>query len=132
MLQATEKVDGPMLWASLHPLFRPSLIPFTTGWMGENHLAIAPSALYGAALLMAAFAHWPPQQRIVASQGRESRLRRAIGGDWKGKLSPLLHVLGMLAAFWAHRIAQGICVLVALLWLMPERRIERTPAALRA
>src|SRR6476646_10686206 len=89
MLHATRRVSGPVLWANLHLLFWLSLIPFTTAWMGENHFAAAPSALYGAVLLMAAIAYWLLQQRIIASQGAESLLRNAVGTDWKGKLSPI-------------------------------------------
>lgn len=125
MLQVTEKVTGDVLWANLHLLFWLSLIPFTTAWMGENHFAAAPSALYGAVLFMAAVAYWILQERIIASQGPDSVLKRAVGGDWKGKLSPLLYLLAIAGAFWFHWIAQGLYVLVALFWLIPDRRIER-------
>ena len=89
MLHACQKVTGPMLWANLHLLFWLSLVPFATGWMGENHFAAAPTALYGVVLLMAAIAYWILQQLIIASQGRDSLLKKAVGSDWKGKLSPL-------------------------------------------
>ena len=125
MLHASDKVTGPILWANLHLLFWLSLIPFTTGWMGENHFAAAPSALYGVVLLMAAIAYFILQQLIIASQGRDSLLKKAIGGDWKGKLSPVLYVIAILAAFWSHWVSQGIYVLVALFWLIPDQRIER-------
>lgn len=125
MLQVTEKVTGSVLWANLHLLFWLSLIPFTTAWMGENHFAAAPSALYGAVLFMAAIAYLILQQRIIASQGEGSILRRAVGGDWKGKLSPILYLVAIASAFWAHWIAQGLYVLVALFWLIPDKRIER-------
>jgi TMEM175 potassium channel family protein len=125
MLHTCDKVTGRILWANLHLLFWLSLIPFTTGWMGENHFAPAPSALYGVILLMAAIAYWILQQLIIASQGRDSLLKRAIGGDWKGKLSPALYIAAILMAFWSHWISQGIYVLVALFWLIPDRRIER-------
>jgi uncharacterized membrane protein len=125
MLQTSEKVTGPILWANLHLLFWLSLIPITTGWMGQNHFATAPSVLYGAVLLMAAIAYFILQQSIVAAQGPDSLLKRAIGGDWKGKLSPILYVAGIAMAFWSHWIAQAIYVLVALFWLIPDRRIER-------
>ena len=92
MLHAGCKVTGSMLWANLHLLFWLSLIPFTTGWMGENHFAATPSAAYGFVLLMAAIAYWILQQRIIASQGDDSILKRAIGHDWKGKLSPPLYL----------------------------------------
>ena len=124
MLHATQKVTGPMLWANLHLLFWLSLIPFTTGWMGENHFAAAPSALYGVVLLMAAIAYWVLQQIIIASQGPDSLLGKAVGSDWKGKLSPLAYLVAIPASFWSHWIAQAIYVLVALVWLVPDRRIE--------
>jgi uncharacterized membrane protein len=129
MLHASDKVTGPILWANLHLLFWLSLIPFTTGWMGENHFAAAPSALYGVVLLMAAIAYFILQQVIIASQGRESLLKTAIGGDWKGKLSPVLYVIAIVAAFWSHWVSQGIYVLVALFWLIPDQRIERALAS---
>ncbi len=125
MLQTIEHVTGSILWANLHLLFWLSLIPFTTGWMGENHFAAAPSALYGAILFMASIAYWILQHEIVESQGSDSLLKKAIGGDWKGKLSPVLYIIGVLAAFWSSKISQGLYVLVALFWLIPDRRIER-------
>ena len=124
MLHTCEKVTGAILWANLHLLFWLSLIPFTTGWMGENHFATTPSALYGVVLLMAAIAYFILQQLIIASQGRDSLLKKAIGSDWKGKLSPVLYALAIPASFWMHWVAQGIYVLVALIWLIPDRRIE--------
>jgi uncharacterized membrane protein len=124
MLHASSRVTGPMLWANLHLLFWLSLFPFATGWMGENHFAPAPSALYGVVLLMAAIAYWMLQQIIIASQGPASVLKRAVGRDWKGKLSPLLYIAGIAAGLrWAWA-AQAIYVFVALLWLVPDRRIE--------
>lgn len=125
MLHASDKVTGSILWANMHLLFWLSLIPFTTAWMGENGFATAPSALYGTVLLMAAIAYWILQQLIIASQGRDSLLKKAIRGDWKGKLSPALYVVAILAAFRSHWISQAIYVLVALFWLIPDRRIER-------
>ncbi len=125
MLQTSNKVTGPMLWANLHLLFWLSLFPFATGWMGEKHFAAAASAFYGVVLLMAAVAYWIMQQLIIASQGRDSLLRKAIGSDWKGKLSPALYVVAILTAFWSHWVSQAIYVLVALFWLIPDRRIER-------
>jgi uncharacterized membrane protein len=106
-------------------LFWLSLFPFVTGWMGENHLAPAPSALYGLVLLMAAIAYWVLQQVIIAAQGPGSLLKRAVGSDWKGKLSPVLYLLAILATAWSPWLAQAIYVGVALLWLVPDRRIER-------
>jgi uncharacterized membrane protein len=124
MLHASEKVTGRILWANLHLLFWLSLFPFTTAWMGENESATAPSALYGLVLLMAAVAYFILQQLIIASQGAGSLLKQAVGSDWKGKLSPALYLLGIAAAFWSPRASQGIYLLVAALWLIPDRRIE--------
>jgi uncharacterized membrane protein len=124
MLHACSKVTGPILWGNLHLLFWLSLIPFATGWMGENHFAAAPSALYGVVLLMAAIAYWILQQLIISSQGDDSLLKKAVGNDWKGKLSPMLYILAILAAFWSQWISQSLYVLVALMWLAPDRRIE--------
>jgi len=128
MLQVVDRVTGPILWANLHLLFWLSLVPFVTGWMGENHFAPAPTALYGAVLLMAAIAYWILQQRIIASQGPGSILGRAIGTDWKGRLSPLLYVVAIVAAPWQRGLSEALYVLVALLWLVPDRRIERALA----
>lgn len=125
MLQTSNRVTGPMLWANLHLLFWLSLFPFATGWMGENHFAAAPSAFYGVVLLMAAVAYLILQRLIIESQGRDSLLQKAIGSDWKGKLSAALYVVAILTAFWSHWISQAIYVLVALFWLIPDRRIER-------
>ena len=126
MLHATSKVTGPILWANLHLLFWLSLIPFTTGWMGENHFAAATAALYGAVLLMAAIAYLILQQLIISSQGSESVLKRAVGRDWKGKLSPVLYAVAIPMAFVSRWVSLGIYVLVALVWLIPDKRIERT------
>lgn len=128
MLHTIRQVTGPMLWANLHLLFWLSLFPFATGWMGENHFAAAPSAVYGAVLLMAAIAYWLLQQTIIAAQGRDSLLKKAVGSDWKGKLSPLIYLIAMLAAFWSPWISQALYVLVALVWLVPDRRIENALA----
>ena len=125
MLHTCNKVTGSMLWANLHLLFWLSLFPFATGWMGENHFAAATSAFYGVVLLMAAVAYWILQQLIIASQGRDSLLKKAVGSDWKGKLSPVLYVVAILTAVWSHWVSQAIYVLVALFWLIPDRRIER-------
>ena len=130
MLHTCEKVTGAILWANLHLLFWLSLIPITTGWMGQNHFAATPSALYGVVLLMAAIAYFILQQLIITSQGRDSLLKKAIGGDWKGKLSPVLSIVAIPASFWLHWVAQGIYVLVALIWLIPDRRIERMLSSL--
>jgi len=128
MLHTCRTVTGSVLWANLHLLFWLSLVPFTTGWMGENHFATFPTATYGLVLLMAAFAYWILQQRIIASQGEDSILRRAVGIDWKGKLSPVLYVAALVLAFVSPWLAVAIYVLVALLWVIPDRRIERVLA----
>jgi len=125
LLQASTKVSGAVLWANLHLLFWLSLFPFATGWMGENDFAAWPSALYGAILLMAACAYWVLQQAIIAVEGPDSLLKSALGNDWKGRISPLLYLLGIASTFWLPWIAQGIYVAVALLWLVPDRRIEQ-------
>jgi uncharacterized membrane protein len=125
MLHTCKKVTGPILWANLHLLFWLSLFPFVTGWMGENHFASAPSAIYGVVLLMAAVAYFTLQQLIILSQGPDSILKKAIGGDWKGKGSPLLYLIAIPTAFWSHWVSQGLYVFVALIWLVPDRRIER-------
>jgi uncharacterized membrane protein len=124
MLHTCEEVTGGMLWANLHLLFWLSLFPVTTAWIGENHLAAAPAVLYGAVLLMAAIAYWILQQLIIAAQGPDSLLKKAVGGDWKGKLSPVLYLIGIGVAFRWPRLAQGVYALGALLWLVPDRRIE--------
>jgi uncharacterized membrane protein len=125
LLQACDRVTGAILWANLHLLFWLSLIPVTTAWMSENHSAAAPSALYGADLLLAAIAYFVLEQLIIASQGSQSLLKRALGRDLKGKLSPLLYLSAIVAAFWAPLVSQAIYLLVALVWLVPDRRIER-------
>ncbi len=128
MLQTSHQVTGPMLWANLHLLFWLSLFPFATGWMGENHFASAPSAFYGAVLLMAAVAYWILQQLIIAAQGPDSLLKKAVGSDWKGKVSPLIYLVAIPTAFWAPWVSEGLYVLVALVWLVPDRRIEKALA----
>lgn len=125
MLHTCRRVTGGILWANLHLLFWLSLIPFTTAWMGENHFAPTPAALYGAVLLMAAIAYFVLQQRIIASQGADSLLQKAIGNDWKGKVSPPLYALAIPLAFFRAWLALALYVLVALIWLVPDRRIER-------
>ena len=124
MLHACSAVNGAMLWANLHLLFWLSLFPFATGWMGENHFTAVPTALYGVVLLMAALAYYLLQQTIIRAQGPESILKKAVGHDWKGKLSPLLYVLGIVAALRFPWVAQGIFVVAALIWLIPDRRIK--------
>ncbi len=128
MFHSTQQVTGGILWANLHLLFWLSLLPFTTGWMGENHLAPTPTAVYGFVLLMAGLAYYILQQTIIAQQGRNSLLKAAIGKDWKGKLSPVLYGIAIPLAFVSSWIASGLYVFVALLWLVPDRRIERALA----
>ena len=125
MMHACHRATGSMLWANLHLLFWLSLIPFTTGWMGENHFATLPAAAYGLVLLMAAIAYWILQQQIIASQGEGSVLKKAIGNDWKGKLSPVLYVVAIASAFLSPWVSVAIYVFVALMWVVPDRRIER-------
>jgi uncharacterized membrane protein len=125
MLHASNKVSGPMLWANLNLLFWLSLFPFATGWMGENHFASAPTAFYGVILLMAAIAYKVLQQTVISSEGPASLLQKAVGSDWKGNISPILYVTAIGVAFLWQWLAQAIYILVALLWLVPDRRIER-------
>ena len=128
MLHTVRHATGPMLWANLHLLFWLSLFPFATAWMGENHFAAAPTAIYGVVLFMAAIAYWVLQTLIIASQGGESLLRRAVGSDWKGRASPAIYLLAIATAFWSQWLAQALYVLVALIWLVPDRRIEHVLA----
>lgn len=124
MLHVT-RVTGGILWANMHLLFRLSLVPFVTGWMGENHFARVPTAMYGVVLLMAAIAYWVLQLTIIRSQGESSILARAIGHDVKGKLSPVFYMLAIPFAFVHEAIAGSLYAIVALMWLLPDRRIER-------
>jgi uncharacterized membrane protein len=124
MLHACDRVTGPILWANLHLLFWLSLIPFLTGWASENHFASAPAALYGVGQLMAAIAFLILQKQIIASQGPESLLKQAVGRDWKGILSATLFVVAISVAFWREWVSWGIYVATALLWIIPDRRIE--------
>jgi uncharacterized membrane protein len=128
MLHVTRGVTGSILWANLHLLFWLSLIPFATAWMGENPLASTPTALYGLVLLMAAIAYWILQRRILRAEGPDCLLAQAIGRDVKGKVSPLLYILAISAAFLRPWLAHAIYVLVALMWLIPDPRIERVVA----
>jgi len=124
MLHLADRINGKILWANLHLLFWLSLIPFVTGWMGENHLAPIPTAVYGGVLLLAAVAYLILQAAIVAEQGRKSKLAAAVGKDVKGKLSLGLYILAIPFAFASQWVAVVIYILVALLWLIPDRRIE--------
>jgi len=125
LFQATEQVSGGILWANLHLLFWLSLFPFTTAWMGQNHIAPTPTAVYGFVLLMAAIAYEILQLVIITKQGRESFLALAVGKDWKGKLSPVLYLAAIPLAFVSSWIASALYAFVALLWLIPDPRIEK-------
>jgi uncharacterized membrane protein len=129
LLHTVKEVSGGILWANLHLLFWLSLFPFATGWTGENCFAATPTAIYGVVLLMAALAWLVLQRAIIRRQGRDSILAKAIGGDWKGKLSPTLYAAAIPLAFVSAAIANSIYVFVALLWLVPDRRIERALAS---
>ena len=125
LLHAVQRVDGGILWANLFLLFWLSLFPFVTGWMGQNYSAAVPVALYGGVLLMAAIAYLLLERLMVAVEGPESLLARAIGSEFKGWLSLLLYAMGIAAAFYSRLAAQLLYVTVALMWLIPDRRIER-------
>ncbi|MGB7923985.1 MAG: TMEM175 family protein [Pyrinomonadaceae bacterium] len=124
MLQAADRINGKILWANLHLLFWLSLVPFVTGWMGENHFAPLPTAVYGVVLLLAAVAYTILQTMIVKYQGANSRLAAAVGSDLKGRISMALYVLAIPLAFVNQWISDGLYVAVALMWLIPDRRIE--------
>ena len=124
LLQATQRINGTILWANLHLLFWLSLFPFFTGWMGENHFATLPTAAYGAVLLLAAVAYFLLQTAIVSEQDPGSTLAAALGRDVKGKISPAIYVLAIPLAFLDRWIAVGLYVVVALMWLVPDRRLE--------
>ncbi len=129
MLHTVSRVTGSMLWANLHLLFWMTLVPFTNGWMGESHFAAVPCALYGVVLFMAAIAYAILQRTIIVSQGPDSLLKKAVGGDWKGKASPLLYLVAIPTAFVERWISVGLYVLIALIWFIPDRRIERAMGA---
>jgi uncharacterized membrane protein len=124
MLMVTRRINGAVLWANLHLLFWLSLFPFFTGWMGENDFAKLPTAAYGVVLLMAAIAYFILKTTIIAAQGEGSTLAEAMGRDFKGKISPALYAVAIPLAFVNRWIAFGIYVVVALIWLVPDRRIE--------
>jgi len=125
MLHTCSRVTGGILWANLFLLFWLSLFPFAAGWMGENRFGSAPTAVYAGVLLMAAIAYYLLQQAIIRAQGPGSLLEEAIGGDWKGKLSPLIYIAAIAAAWYMPWISQLMLVAVALIWLIPDRRIEK-------
>lgn len=126
MMQTVSKVSGGILWANLHLLFWLSLVPFVTGWVGENSFSKEPLGLYGVVLLMAAIAYLILQTRIIKSQGENSLLAEAVGKDYKGKASPILYILGIVFSWFSPWMAGGMYVLVALIWLIPDKRIEKS------
>ncbi|GAB3105197.1 TMEM175 family protein [Lysobacter terrae] len=125
MLHVSTKVSGAVLWANLHLLFWLSLFPFATGWMGENHFAAWPSALYGFVLMMAGWAYRVLQEAIIRVEGPQSLLKSALGYDWKGRVSVWLYALGIAATFWQPWVSLLLYVACAFMWLVPDRRIER-------
>ncbi|MGE0529093.1 MAG: TMEM175 family protein, partial [Bdellovibrionales bacterium] len=125
MLHGAKRINGKILWANLHLLFWLSLVPFVTGWMGENQFDPLPTALYGVILLFAALAYWTLQQTLIAEHGKDSTLARAVGTDWKGKSSPLIYLAAIPACFLHPAIGGALYLLVALIWLIPDPRIER-------
>jgi uncharacterized membrane protein len=124
LLHTCNKVTGAVLWSNLHLLFWLSLLPFTTGWMGENHFASLPTAMYGFVLFMAACAYTILQKAIMHAQGSDSLLGRALGKDWKGKSSIILYIFGIVCAYWQPLLAQAIYAGVAIMWVVPDKRIE--------
>jgi uncharacterized membrane protein len=126
LLHTCNKVTAGVLWSNLHLLFWLSLLPFATGWMGDNHFSALPTAMYGFVLFMAACAYHLLQKAIMRSQGSDSLLKKALGSDLKGNLSISLYLVGMLSASWLSTFAQVIYVMVAVMWLVPDKRIEKT------
>jgi uncharacterized membrane protein len=125
LLHTCEKVTGRILWANLHVLFWLSLLPFATGWMGENHFSTMPSMVYGFVLLLVSCAFWLLQQAIMTSQGESSLLRKAIGRDRKGNLTLAALVAGIIVTFWSPHLAQVVYATIALIWIAPDKRIEK-------
>ncbi|MDX6273503.1 MAG: potassium channel family protein [Frankiales bacterium] len=124
LLQASERVNGRVLWANLHLLFWLSLFPFTTGWMGENHFARTPTAVYGVVLLAAALAYYLLQLMVLREHGPDSVLAQALGRDIKGKISPAIYVAGIALSLVSRWVGLALYVVVALMWLVPDRRLE--------
>jgi uncharacterized membrane protein len=124
LLKSARRATGAVMWANLHLLFWLSLFPFMTGWMGKNHFQTTPTAVYGAVLLLAAVAYYLLQNIIVADHGRDSKMAQALGNDWKGKLSMVLYAAGIVVAFWHAWISPFIYTAVALIWLVPDKRLE--------
>ncbi|HMM65748.1 MAG TPA: TMEM175 family protein [Dokdonella sp.] len=131
LLHATRQVSGGTLWANLHLLFWLSLLPFVTGWMGENHFSALPTAFYGGVLLMASIAYWILARHIIAAEGKSSLVARALGKDAKGIASTAIYAIAIPLAFVHQAISQGLFILVALMWLVPDRRIENLLAGHR-
>ena len=126
LMHTVKRVNGKILWANLHLLFWLSLIPFTTAWIGEHHFASFPMMLYGIVLLMNAIAYYILQRLILIDHGKDSTLSKAIGNDFKGKISLILYLLAVLLTKYSVEISGSIYILVALIWLIPDKRIERT------
>ena len=129
LLHATRQVRGSVLWANLHLLFWLSLLPFATGWMGASEFAPDPTAVYGMVLLMSGVAYWILVQTIIAGEGENSLVRKAVGKDRKGVVSVVMYAIAIPCGFVAHWVAHSIYILVALMWLVPDRRIERILAS---
>jgi uncharacterized membrane protein len=125
LIKACRRINGSIMWANLHLLFWLSLLPFVTGWAGENHFTPLPTAFYGAVLLLSGIAYFILQYCIIAEQGRDSKLAASLGKDWKGKLSPVLYAIGIGLSFFQPWIAASIYVGVALMWLIPDQRVAR-------
>ena len=125
MMHTIKKVTGDILWANLHLLFWLSLVPFATSWMGENHFSSIPMAIYGIILLMAAISYYILQSIIIKNEGKNSILYKAIGKDLKGKISPILYIIAIALSTFSPLISGGIYILVALIWLIPDKRIEK-------
>ncbi len=126
LLHTVSHVNGTILWANMHLMFWLSLIPFATGWLGENHFERIPTAIYGVSLLMASLAYYLLEFAIIRHQGKDGALARALGADVKGKISPLLYLVAIALAFYLPWASHAIYVLVALIWLVPDRRIEKS------
>jgi uncharacterized membrane protein len=124
LMHAAQRVNGSVLWANLHVLFWLSLLPFTTNWMGENHLASLPTALYGFDLFMTAVAWYILTRALISLHGANSMLERAIGADRKGKISVVLYLVAIVSSFWEPWVAAALYAIVAVLWLVPDRRVE--------
>ena len=128
LLHATQHVNGQIMWANMHLLFWQSLVPFVTGWMGENHFAAMPTALYGFVLMMSAIAYSILQRTILSAQGKSSAIAGAIGRDYKGKLSIVFYAVAIGLSFVNQWIADALYILVAVMWFIPDRRIEQALA----